>query len=193
MGLHVSSVAQVVANAPQIQGIGYFIYFLNYYNIEDDIMQALLEEIPHMEEHFSELGNAVAVSSVKNIDFADEVLSWHNVFGVDASEVCPAILICTLPPQHFQREPSQPYSEDSDVPWVLLSLREHCRTVPELKSLLRRVVEEVSKSSDLSDFSPTKLLKTNEGRPVISGELTYMGIKLHHSEIFKRIGDIFKR
>lgn len=186
MGLHVTSVAQIASKAPHLQGIKYFVYVLDYYNLGGEIMDALIAEIPNLESHFANLDNAVAISSVKNIDFANEVLSWHNCLGKDASEVCPAILICTLPPHYFL-DGGSTQDTDEETPWLLLQLGELCSDVDALKKLLRNIVQDIARGAPLSDFEAGRNFE-HEERTIVSGKLKYLGVELDHKELFKKIG-----
>ncbi|WP_368184268.1 hypothetical protein [Aestuariibius sp. HNIBRBA575] len=189
MGLHVTSVAQITSSAPHLQGIEYFVYVLDYYNIGNEVMDALIAELPNLERHFAKLGNAVAVSSVRNIDFADDVLSWHNCFGKDASEICPALLICSLPPQYFLENEGE---EKGQNPWLLLQLGELCSSADELKKLLQQVTRDITQGKPLADFEVAGVMD-HQNRPIISGKLKYMGVELDHKSLFKKIGGTFKR
>ncbi|WP_346891491.1 hypothetical protein [uncultured Roseibium sp.] len=188
MGLHVTSVAQITSSAPHLQGIDYFVYVLDYYNIGLEVMDALVAELPNLERHFAELGNALIVSSVRNIDFANEVLSWHNCFGKDASEVCPALLICSLPPQYFLDRERE---EQDQAPWILLQLGELCNSTEGLKKLLQQVARDISQGKPLTDFEAVAVLE-HQNRPIISGKLKYMGVELDHKALFEKVRGTFK-
>jgi hypothetical protein len=92
MGLHVTSVAEIARKSEGVEGIDYYVYFLNYYQFSDEVVDAFVSEIPALESHFSELGNALLVTSLRNLHFAGDVLSWHNIVGLDADAVCPVLL-----------------------------------------------------------------------------------------------------
>lgn len=188
MGLHVTSLAQIASSAPHLQGIDYFVYILDYYNIGLEVMDTLVAELPNLERHFAELGNAVVVSSVRNIDFANEVLSWHNCFGKDASEICPALLICNLPPQYFLQNERE---ERDETPWILLQLGELCSTAEDLKKLLQHVVRDIAQGKPLADFEAVGVLD-HKNRPIISGKLKYLGVELDHKSLFAKIRGTFK-
>ncbi|MEX0970097.1 MAG: hypothetical protein WD046_06600 [Paracoccaceae bacterium] len=189
MGLHVTSVAQITSSAPHLQGINYFVYILDYYNIGNAVMDALIEELPNLERHFARLGNAVVVSSVRNIDFANDVLSWHNCFGKDASEICPAILICSLPPQYFLEREREEIDQN---PWILLQLGELCSSADELKKLLQQVTRDITQGKPLADFEAAAIMD-HQNRPIISGKLKYMGVELDHKFLFEKVRSTFKR
>lgn len=189
MGLHVTSIAKIASSAPHLQGIDYFVYILDYYKIGSEVMHALISELPNLESHFAEIGNAVAVSSVRNIDFANEVLSWHNCFGKDASEVCPAILICSLPPQYFLNDENEVLDQN---PWILLQLGELCRNADELKSLLQKVVRDIAQGKPLADFEVAAPMD-HQNRPIFSGKLKYAGVEFDHKALVEKFRRYVRR
>lgn len=177
MGIHLSSIAQINSSAPDCVGVKYFVYLINYYNIEDNVIDEFLTQMSAMDSELSKFGNAVSVSLVKNIDFASDLISWNNCFGIEADEVCPAILICTLPPLYFiprllAMGAADEEAGSRDVPWILLSLKERGRSAADLTEIVLRVVKEVSTGADLSDFARKRMLRTIDNRPVINGEVS---------------------
>lgn len=186
MGLHVTSVAEIAQKTQGIHGIDYFVYFLNYYQISDDVVEAFLDEIPALESHFSELGNALLVTSIRNIDFYSDVLSWHNIVGLDAKEVCPCLLICTLPPSEFQGGRPQLVRDDSEQPWIILELKEYCRTAEDLRELLRKVVSAISRGEGLKEFEEKDEF-TFRNRPIITGQPKVYGITFDIGAAFQKL------
>jgi len=191
MGLHVTSIAQIADKTSNIEGVDYFVYVLNYYQIEDEIITALMSEIPNMQAQFAELGNAVVITGVRNMDFADDVLSWHNVVGLKAEDVCPAILICTLPPHHFLSS-EEPMAVKDNQPWILLEIGKLCSSANELKILLQGIVADISKGSPLSNFEASDSVQYGD-RPIIRGKLKYLGVELDHKALFKKAKRLFQR
>lgn len=198
MGIHLSSIAQINSIVPSLAGVRYFVYLINYYDIDDTVIDELLASVPAMDAKFSKLGNTVSVSSVRNLDFANEAISWQNVFGLEADEVCPAILICTLPPLYFiprllTKGAGGDEGAEQDVPWILLSLKDRGRNIEDLTQIIERIVEEAATGGDISSFDPTRILSTIDGRPVINAEASGAGSSLPRQEIFKRLGDAGSR
>lgn len=100
--------------------------------------------------------------------------SWHNVVGLDAADVCPAILICTLPPHYFLPElrgnaRSDTKQNDEGEPWILLELGKLCESTNDLKKLLQTIVAEISKGAPLSNFEASELLQYKD-QPIIHGK-----------------------
>lgn len=193
MGIHLSSLAQINSIVPGFTGTHYFVYLINYYNIEDDVLCKLLASVPEMNANFSKLGNVVPVTSVKNIDFANRELSWDNCFGTDAAEVCPAVLICTLPPLYFipsllTKAEGRENGIEADVPWVLLSLKDRGRNIDDLTKIIHQIVEEFATGADISSFYKIRILHTVDNRPVINAEASGADASLPCQDIFKRLG-----
>lgn len=188
MGLHVSSVAQVANAAPELHGIKYFLYLLDYYQFADGVMEEVVAELPVLEAHFARLGSAVIITSVRNMDFASDVLSWHQIVGKDPSQICPAILITTLSPGYFVEKSSA--SNDSvsytdkefDVstsikaPWIILELGKLCNSKQDVVKILRSIISDISEGRPLSDFQYTGAHEF-ENRPIVSGKLEYHGVQ----------------
>lgn len=189
MGLHVSSVAQIVNAAPELNAIKYFVYVLDYYRFSDGVMEAVTAELPSLEAHFARLGNAVIVTSVGNMDFASDVLSWHQVVGKDPSQICPAIFISSLPPAYFseRRGSEDDYVHYTDeefdttalvkTPWIILELGKLCENKQDVLKILKSVISDISEGNPLSDFEFTGSHEF-ENRPIVSGKLKYVGVEL---------------
>jgi len=198
MGIHLSSIAQINSVAPGLAGVRYFVYLINYYDIDNAVIDELLASVPTMDAEFSKLGNAISVSSVKNLDFANEALSWQNCFGLEADQVCPAILICTLPPLYFiprllTKGAEEEAVPEQDVPWILLSLKDRGRDIADLTQIIQRVVEEAAMGADISSFDTARILQRIDNRPVINAEASGADSRLPHQDIFKRLGGRLER
>ncbi|WP_260923222.1 hypothetical protein [Novosphingobium sp. 9] len=192
MGLHLTSIAQINAVQPQLAGVRYFVYIINYYDIEEDVIDELVSSVPKMNAKFSQSGNVVSISALKNLHFGNEALSWDNCFGPEADETCPAILICTLPPFYFipkllAQSDSGQDSAATDVPWILLSLKDRGKDINDLREIIEKVVKEVAAGEDISSFEAVKLLHTIDNRPVINAEIGATGDRLSEANIFRRL------
>lgn len=164
-------------------------YILDYYQFSDGVMDEITSELPSLEAHFARLGNAVLVTSVGNIDFADDVMSWHQVVGRDPSEICPAIFISSLPPAYFsERRPAENdrveftdnefgTSASIQSPWIILELGKLCESKNDVLKLLKSIISDISLNKPLSDFEYTGSHEF-ENRPIVSGKLKYAGVQL---------------
>jgi len=188
MGLHITSLAEFTKRSGGVGDISYFVYFLNYYQFSDEIVEQFIVEIPKLEQHFSELGNALLITSLRNMDFYSEVLSWHNVVGIDPKEFGPSFLICTIPPSAFVEgkvdlifESSNP----SEKPWVILPLQKFCNNAKDLTLFLKSVVDAMSKNKPLVEFEQGEIF-SYLNRPIISGKPKYFGIEFDFSSLSRK-------
>jgi hypothetical protein len=189
MGLHVTSVAEIARKSEGVKGINYYVYFLNYYQFSDEVVEAFVSEIPAMESHFSELGNALLITSLRNFHFAGDVLSWHNIVGLDADAVCPCLLICTMPPSAFidvnGTAKKMAFKKDQ-VPWFILELGKLCSNATELRALVKKVVEAFSRGATLDEFREAEVFNFRK-RPIVHGNPTYMGVSLNLGALKDRV------
>jgi len=186
MGLHVTSVAEIASKTEGLRGVDYFVYFLNYYQISDDVVDAFIQEIPALEGHFSKLGNAVLVTSIRNRDFYSDVLSWHNIVGLDAEKVCPCLLICTLAPSEFNQIETKQKSDDGERPWVILELKKYGNTPEDLRELLKKVVSAISRGKGLTEFEESDVF-LYENRPIITGKPKLYGVEFDIGSVFQKV------
>ena len=197
MGLHVSSVAQIANAAPELKGIEYFVYILDYYRFSDGLMEGLTAELPVLEEHFNRLGNALLITSIGNVDFFGDVLSWHQVVGMNPEDTCPAIFISTLPPSYFQdnreavSDNVQYTDEDFELtgsikcPWIILKLGDLCESKEDVIKVLKSIISDISNNKPIRDFEYTGT-HSYQDRPIISGKLKLYGVELDHNALISR-------
>lgn len=195
MGLHISSLAQISEVDLGDTSVTYFVYFLNYYQFSDEIVDSFLKELPTLETHFRKLGNAVIITSIQNLDFYSDVISWHNVAGVDPKKFGPCILICDMPPSKFKSknlEYCTPSTVGTNTPWIILPLHEICETASDLSKLLQRIVEAISKNTPLKEFGLDELYLYKK-RPVITGKARIGGIEFDFRSAFNKVKSKLKK
>jgi len=193
VGLHVSSVADLGEINTGLEKIKYYLYFLNYYQFSDEVVDAFLAELPELEQHFARLGNAVVITSIENVDFYSETLNWHNICGIDPAEFGPALLICTLPPANFGPDNRVLVDTTEESPWVLLPLKQVCETKDDIISLLKKLVSSIKSGAPIQDFAIDEIYKYKD-RPIISGKkLEYRGIEFDLEEAWKKASSRIKK
>ena len=185
MGLHITSIAEIAPKTEGLKGINYFVYFLNYYQFSSEVVDAFLKEIPALETHFNGLGNALLVTGVKNHDFYSDILSWHNIVGLEAEKVCPCILICTLPPADFGPSKVDHIQTDGQEPWIILELKDYCQTADELITFLKEVVSAISRNEELAFFEEKENFSYNQ-TPIFVGRPKLYGMSLNFSAILNK-------
>lgn len=179
MGLHVTSVAEIADNLGEKGGLNYFVYFLNYYQFSDELVDTFIDEMPALESHFSELGNVVLVSSIKNCDFYSDVLNWHNVTGFDPEDICPCLLISTTPPNviqaHVPGDGSLTMTDNQ--PWAILEIKKLCNNAKDLRELLKKVVAAIARNEDIEFFAKVDTF-LYEDRPIITVKPEIYGVRV---------------
>ena len=161
---------------------------MNYYQFSDDVVDQFIAEIPNLEQHFSKLGNALLITSLKNIHFYSDVLSWHNVVGVDPEKFGPCFLICTAPPSAFVEgkiDVSFGSSNADETPWVILPLQRFCNNAKDLNQLLKVVVDAMSQNKPLAGFEHDEIFRYMN-RPIISGKPKYLGMELDLRSLWRK-------
>lgn len=107
---------------------------------------------------------SLIISSNKGIHFANEVLSYHRVFELDADEVLPAILITKTHPSYFvetngpmEREIENSATDElckDDV--VLIPLKLACSTPDAFASVIESIFSDLEGGLELQNFSVAK-------------------------------------
>ena len=87
-------------------------------------------------------------------------MSWHQVNGVDAKDILPAILVTTRHPSTF-RESLQVRrtSKESRDALLLIPLRKTCKSPQDVADLIQRVFEDIKEKKQLSKFGAEKRMK----------------------------------
>jgi hypothetical protein len=79
-------------------------------------------------------------------------------------------------------------SAETDVPWILLSLKDRGKDIDDLREIIEKVVDEVASGKDISNFDAVKVLRTIDDRPVINADIGVPGGRLSQADIFRRLG-----
>jgi hypothetical protein len=95
MGLMFHSLGEIPAQAER----DYYLYLLDY-GWEEPIRDSLFANFGHMADRASRT-NCVVFRGTVGHHFSDEVLSWHNINGLDGESCQSAILITTRNPKEF--------------------------------------------------------------------------------------------
>jgi len=90
MGLYVETLDNIPSEARR----DYYIYLLDY-GWDEPIGNVLVKNYKRMAS-FAASNRAVVIRGTNRVHFEDEVLSWHDINGQDATELLPAILITSL-------------------------------------------------------------------------------------------------
>jgi hypothetical protein len=148
MGLYVQSLDSLPAD----QHRDYYVYLLDY-GWDKPIGEALFRNLDRMTT-VAEKSNAVVIHSGNRVHFADQVLSWHNVNGENASEMLPAILITNRNPHQFKESHSENENDkiENDLKMIFIPLDKFCRNHSEVTTLIERLFSDIKAGKELSQF-----------------------------------------
>jgi hypothetical protein len=149
MGLYVSSMRELPVGERTL-----YLYLLDYGWPSGDYEQLFRQNFGHLSHRASETG-AVVVMSGQGVHFANEVLSWHHIFGHDSADLLPALLLTHAHPSFFAREESR--ESDADMgDLALIPLRQACTTPQDFLSIVGSVFEDLEKGFTLRNFRADK-------------------------------------
>ncbi|WP_321381263.1 hypothetical protein [Rhizobium sp.] len=97
MGLMIHS----LENIPESARRNYFIYLLDY-GWDEPISEALRRNFDNMASEAA-VNKAVVIKGTVGSHFQKEVFSWHQINGMNAEEILPALLISNNHPSYFQK------------------------------------------------------------------------------------------
>ncbi len=147
MGLYVSHLKNLPYHERSL-----YVYLLDYGWPDGPYEKVFRTNFPALSQRASETG-AIIVASHNGIHFANEVLSWHNVCGMDADQILPAILITKTHPSYFveSTDDMRPAGEGlGDV--VLIPLKSVCTTVDDFARVIGSVFSDLEKGLELRNF-----------------------------------------
>jgi len=158
MGLFVESLENVPTdeNVPAGARRDYYIYLLDY-GWDEPIGNALMDNYTKMASIAA--GNrAVVIRGTNRVHFEDEVLSWHDINGEDATELLPAILITNRNPHKFRPifNTGDADEIENDLRLILIPLKKFCRNATEVVQLIERLFNDIRQQKALKDFRIAK-------------------------------------
>ena len=133
----IHSIGEIPANVDR----DYYLYILDY-GWKEPIGEAVLNNFNKMADVASK-SNAVVFRGTVGHHFSDEVLSWHNVNGLDGEKVLPAILITTKNPNDFSKyKMGKPADTHHNI--LLIPLREVCETATDVIQLINKIFKDIN-------------------------------------------------
>ena len=147
MGLYVSH----LKNLPYQQR-SLYVYLLDYGWPAGPYETIFRENFPALSQRASDTGSIV-IASHRGVHFANEVLNWHSVNGIDADSVLPAILITKTHPNYFGEsyDESQPAGDELGE-LVLIPLKNACTTPEDFSRVIGSVFSDLAKGLELKNF-----------------------------------------
>ncbi|HBR69997.1 MAG TPA: hypothetical protein DEA55_11545 [Rhodospirillaceae bacterium] len=168
MGLMIHS----LENIPESARRDYFIYLLDY-GWDEPISDALRRNFDQM-AHQSANNKAVIIKGTVGEHFQNEVFSWHQINGLNADNILPALLISNNHPSYFRNNNhGDKWGDDlvnestqADMKLIIIPFRKFCRTSTEVVELIQKVFEDIKEGKDLSNFSIAKEMKGGHMRAI---------------------------
>lgn len=184
MGLMIHSLGEIPAHAER----DYYLYLLDY-GWEEPIRNSLFANFENMADRASRTNSVVFKGTVGH-HFSDEVLSWHNVNGIDGESCLPAILITTRNPNEF-RDAGLGTRNNTDHNLLLIPIKELCKTATDVVNLVEKIFSDIENKKALQDFNVAKEIKAGKSRSIVDAlilqpNISGVGIDL------KKIIEFFK-
>ena len=164
MGLYVSTMRERSIGERSL-----YIYLLDYGWPSDAYEKLFRENFGQLSARASET-EAVVIMSGRGVHFANEVLDWHKIYGHDATDILPAILITHTHPNYFVSRnveehglnPENGEGELGDI--VLIPLRAACTKPEDFLKIVGSIFDDLDKGLTLRNFRAEKLdmLKSQE-------------------------------
>lgn len=113
----------------------------------------------------SETGSIV-IASHRGVHFANEVLNWHRIVGVDSADILPALLVTETHPNYFRESYDETQSAADGLGKLLLvSFRDACSSSEHFTAVMETVFTDLAAGTSLSNFRVAehdRLTRANE-------------------------------
>lgn len=160
MGLMIHSLGEVPANAER----DYYLYLLDY-GWKEPIGDALRGNFENMADRASKT-NSVVFKGTVGQHFCDEVLSWHNVNGLNGERILPAILITTRNPNEFRNAEIEP-NVSGKHKLLLIPVADICKNATDVIKLIEKIFNDIEKKKMLGDFEIAQELEAGRGKSIV--------------------------
>lgn len=194
MGLYIHSLQHI----PEQTSREYFVYLLDY-GWNEPLGKAVMDNYAKMAGIAAE-NNAVVIKGTQE-HFADEVLSWHHINGIDTDreDILPAILITNRHPKEFKDRHAKSYctpiskyiKAEDGLKMILLPLRKCCDNTTDAIELIEKVFKDIKEKKDLADFRVAKEMNKGVGRAIVDAiilEPNCMGIGFSFNRLKEYFG-----
>lgn len=158
MGLYVSAMKELPVGDRSL-----YIYLLDYGWPAGAYEKLFRDNFGHLSARASETG-AVVVMSGRGVHFANEVLDWHHVYGHDATDILPAILITHTNPSYFVNGGHDKSADDGMGDIALLPLKPACTTPDEFLAIIGSIFDDLEKGKTLRNFRAVQFDMLTEER-----------------------------
>jgi hypothetical protein len=163
MGLYVSTMRELPTGDRSL-----YIYLLDY-GWADAYEKLFRDNFGHLSARASETGSVVVMSG-QGVHFANEVLSWHQVYGHDATDILPAILITHAHPRYFvENDVAQRDLESEESGGLgdiaLIPLKAACTTPDDFLRIVGSIFDDLENGLTLRNFRAEKFDTLHLKRP----------------------------
>lgn len=184
MGLYVQSLTNIPLDASR----DYFVYLLDY-GWHEPLGEVLMDNYEKMASIAAE-NKAVVIRGTHRVHFEDEVLSWHNINGEDATEMLPAILITNRHPHKFKESFNSEADKkvEKDLKLIFIPLKKFCKSTSDVVSLIEKLFNDIKAKKDLNDFRISKEVKRGFGHALADSlilEPNFSGIGFNFNKMIK--------
>jgi hypothetical protein len=147
MGLYVSHLKSLPYEARSL-----YMYLLDYGWPQGAYETIFRENFQALSQRASETGSIV-IASNRGVHFANEVLNWHSVLGMDAESILPAVLITKTHPNYFVESYDESTSSKGELKeLVLIPLKVACTTPEDFSSIIGSIFADLEKGLELKNF-----------------------------------------
>jgi hypothetical protein len=164
MGLYISTMRELPTGDRSL-----YLYLLDYGWPNGPYEQLFRNNFGHLAARSSETG-AVVIMSGRGVHFANEVLDWHQVYGHDASDILPALLVTQTHPSYFVGHDAgqfaeHPRGDDGLGDLALIPLRSACTEPSEFLALIGSIFDDLERGLTLRSFRADPLDLLTEEKP----------------------------
>ncbi|MFW5655711.1 MAG: hypothetical protein ACOCYW_08745, partial [Roseicyclus sp.] len=184
MGLKVSTIARLPLDTDR----EYFVYFLDY-GWADEFSETLYQNFDQFAEGLAG-HKGLVLAGLHRQEFADEVLSWHQLNGEPAEALLPAILISGCHPEEFRGEHQDSGRWERGEGGVrkhdgalLVPLREVCETPDDVVPLITAVLKSIRDGRKIADFT----IRRRMDEPRHSADMFILQPNLHGMGVDLRV------
>jgi hypothetical protein len=129
-----------------------YVYLLDYGWPEGPYETVFRNNFQAMARRASDTGSIV-IASDRGVHFANEVLNWHSVNGIDADTVLPAILVTKSHPSYFVESTDEGRAAGSGIgDIVLIPLKKACTSPNDFSAVIESVFADLEKGLELKNF-----------------------------------------
>ena len=188
MGLKVTTIKRL----PEKTGRDFFIYFLDY-GWDNELTDAMYRNFDAFAAIAAE-NRSLLIAGLNRSEFANEVLSWHQINHEPADHLLPAIMIADIEPTELANKTSfEPLQHDKRPPpsnperFVLIPLREICKTDADVTTLLQTIARNLKSGRVLSKFEIKRVKARGNSTPanMVVLQPNFAGLGVDLKEVFK--------